>query len=70
MKLHNLLIKCLLSCIFLGSTSFYSLKAQLNTDLPNIMLIFTDDQGYRDVSYYSTDDLQTPHIDQVAEEGP
>lgn len=69
MKLHNLLIKCLLSCIFLGSTFSYPLRAQLNTDLPNILLIFTDDQGYHDVSYYGTKDLQTPHIDQIAEAG-
>lgn len=36
---------------------------------PNILLILTDDQGYHDVSYYGTEDLQTPHIDQIAAEG-
>ncbi|MDF9799617.1 arylsulfatase A-like enzyme [Catalinimonas alkaloidigena] len=36
---------------------------------PNILLILTDDQGYHDVSYYGTEDLQTPNIDQIAAEG-
>lgn len=69
MKLHNLSIKCLLSFVFLGAAFFNPLLAQTTADLPNILLIFTDDQGYHDVSYYGTEDLQTPHIDQVAEAG-
>ena len=69
MKLHNLSIKCLLSVIFFGSAFFNSLLAQTTSELPNILLIFTDDQGYHDVSYYGTEDLQTPNIDQIAEAG-
>ena len=69
MKIHNLLIKCLLSFVFLGSPFFKPLPAQTTAELPNILLIFTDDQGYHDVSYYGTDDLQTPNIDQIAEAG-
>jgi len=69
MKLYNLLFKSLLSAVFLSTTIFCPLVAQEVSDLPNILLIFTDDQGYHDVSYYGTDDLQTPHIDQVAEAG-
>jgi arylsulfatase A-like enzyme len=36
---------------------------------PNILVILTDDQGYHDVSYYGTEDIQTPYIDQIATEG-
>lgn len=36
---------------------------------PNILLILTDDQGYHDVSYYGTEDIQTPHIDQLVTAG-
>lgn len=38
-------------------------------DKPNILLIFTDDQGYHDVSYYGTRDIRTPNIDQIAASG-
>ncbi len=36
---------------------------------PNILLILTDDQGYHDVSYYGTADIQTPATDQLAAAG-
>ncbi|MEM6318396.1 MAG: sulfatase [Bacteroidota bacterium] len=36
---------------------------------PNIVLIFTDDQGYQDLSCYGSPDIQTPNIDQMAKEG-
>lgn len=45
---------------------FVSLKSPevsssiFDTDsLPNSLLILTDDQGYHDVSYYETEDIQT-----------
>jgi arylsulfatase A-like enzyme len=36
---------------------------------PNILLIFTDDHGYGDVSTYHESDVRTPHIDSIAAEG-
>jgi len=36
---------------------------------PNILFILTDDQGYHDVSYYGTKDIQTPNIDLIASSG-
>lgn len=36
---------------------------------PNILIILTDDQGYHDVSYYGTEDLQTPNIDALRKIG-
>lgn len=36
---------------------------------PNILLILTDDQGYHDVSYYGTKDIQTPHTEALAKAG-
>ncbi len=36
---------------------------------PNIVLIFTDDHGYGDVSTYHASDVRTPHIDAIASGG-
>lgn len=36
---------------------------------PNIVLIFTDDQGYGDLSCYDGKHVSTPRIDQMASEG-
>jgi len=36
---------------------------------PNIIIIFTDDQGYGDLSCFGSKDVSTPRIDKMAEEG-
>jgi len=36
---------------------------------PNFLIIFTDDQGYGDVSTYHESDVRTPNIDRIAAEG-
>mgnify|MGYP001791648264 FL=1 len=36
---------------------------------PNIILIYTDDVGYGDVSSYGATEITTPNIDRLAEEG-
>jgi arylsulfatase A-like enzyme len=38
-------------------------------DRPSFLLIFTDDQGYGDVSAYGAADLRTPNIDRLGKEG-
>ena len=37
--------------------------------LPNIIIIFTDDQGYGDLGCYGAEGFETPNIDSMAKEG-
>jgi len=39
------------------------------TEKPNFIIIFTDDQGYADLSCFGGDHVRTPHIDKLAAEG-
>lgn len=44
-------------------------KTKLSSPLPNVVLIFTDDQGYQDVGVFGSPDIKTPNLDQMAKEG-
>ncbi len=52
---------------FLLSAS--SLLAQKNNDMPNIIIILTDDLGYADLGCQGSKDVITPHINTIAENG-
>lgn len=39
------------------------------TDKPNFIIIFTDDQGYGDLSSFGSKSIKTPNIDRLADEG-
>ena len=49
--------------------ALFSCQPQKQTILPNIVLIFTDDQGYGDVGCYGASGYQTPNLDKLASEG-
>ena len=60
------------SCLFIVLIGFISGSVSPQSSAasqPNILVILTDDQGYHDVSYYGTQDIKTPHMDQLAKEG-
>ncbi|GIZ09696.1 sulfatase [Flavobacterium sp. UMI-01] len=56
-----------LSCIVLVSSYVFSQKKV--TKKPNLVVIFTDDQGYGDLSCFGGEHVYTPNIDKMAEEG-
>jgi arylsulfatase A-like enzyme len=56
-------------CISLGLCCFLVLAASLRSaERPNLVLIFSDDQGWGDVSCYHGD-IPTPNIDSLARDG-
>ena len=65
MKKHILLI--LLAAILFASCS--QNKQKQNTEKPNVVIIFIDDEGYGDVGCYGATGFQTPNLDQMASEG-
>jgi hypothetical protein len=55
--------------IFLILFVTISLWLVSNAEKPNIVIIFTDDQGYADLGCYGSKTNKTPRLDQLAKEG-
>src|SRR5213595_1077078 len=60
------LISLMLCSAVLGSCWGYAAKVER---LPNIVIIFTDDQGYADVGVFGAKGFQTPNLDRLATQG-
>ena len=59
---------CLKSILLLSSLIIINSCDQKNKS-PNIVIIFTDDQGYGDLGCYGATKFETPNIDSMAKEG-
>lgn len=56
--------------LFSLSISTLTISALTAAEKPNIIVIFTDDHGYADLSCVGTEkDVKTPHLDRLAAEG-
>ena len=47
----------------------FSASAEEPTKKPNIVIIFTDDQGYADVGCFGAKTIRTPNLDKLAQDG-
>ena len=67
MKTSQYLI--ILLVLFLMASCAESKKNVTEGRRPNVIIIFTDDQGYQDVGCFGSPDIETPNLDQMAKEG-
>jgi len=58
-------VRTLLSIVVASCLSLPGLAAEK----PNVVIIFTDDQGYQDVGCYGAERFRTPNLDRMAAEG-
>jgi arylsulfatase A len=65
--LFFLLPCCLVALV--APTPLDASPAKSGERLPNVILIFTDDQGYGDVGSFGGKSAKTPHLDRMAKEG-
>lgn len=63
------------SCFLLLAVLFSACKGEPGQEAPdpkapaNVVIIFTDDQGYGDVGVFGASDIETPNLDRMARKG-
>lgn len=65
---HRMLL-LLLMILPLAAPAAAQNKAPAADRPPNVVIVFTDDQGYGDLSCYGNPTIHTPHIDKMASQG-
>jgi len=54
---------------FLLLLAFVPLSTRAESRPPNVIIVFTDDQGYADVGVFGAQGYETPNLDRLAKEG-
>ncbi|PKI16657.1 sulfatase-like hydrolase/transferase [Colwellia sp. 12G3] len=71
--MHSIRLKFSLIVLIIFTTNVEATAAshaKSNTvKKPNLIIILTDDQGYKDVGFNGSTDIKTPNIDRIAKEG-
>ena len=57
------------SLITFGALFCINCGATQEERLPNVVVVFTDDQGYQDLGVFGAEGFETPNIDKLAQEG-
>lgn len=68
-RFHLVMLKPILRLLCSACCGTLFLSAAEAADRPNVIVIFTDDQGSVDLGCYGSDDLETPHADALAARG-
>ena len=55
--------------LFIAASSVVTGAFAQASEKPNILIVFTDDQGYADLACYGNEKNKTPRLDQLAKEG-
>ena len=58
-----------LKAVTIGLLSLLVMKSAIAEDRPNIVFIIADDLTFSDIGCYGSHNVETPHIDSLAEEG-
>ncbi|MFW5692904.1 MAG: sulfatase [Thermoguttaceae bacterium] len=66
MRFRTLFLFAAVVCILLPAAGR---SAAAETNRPNFIIVFADDQGYQDLGCFGSPDIETPNIDRMAEEG-
>ena len=67
--LSRILSLVVITCLIYASIFCFECSSALGADRPNILIIFTDDQGYGDLGCFGNTKNKTPRLDQLAKQG-